>query len=365
MEGHGVGPGDEEAADERAAALAEIDEASLPREVPRNDGWKLLLRIGFSIGFLALLIWQLPDVTVEDLVPDPTAATFAWAAAAVAVNLAAYGLQTVRWAEVSDTLGIHLPFRRLLGHLLAGQFVSNALPTSFGGDIVRVVRQGNDVGDHADAFAAVSLERLTGWLVLPLLSLAGLALDSQYRSLGGVTAVTVAVGAVTVAALVGILWVAGHERGAGRLVGRAGWRRYLGAVHLGLVAFRHRPAQGAKVLVAGVGFQFLQCVAVWACAAALGLDEVSLLAALTFFPPTAVVQNLPLALGGLGVREAAFVYFFGAIGVSNAEAIALGLLVYLVFVLSSLAGAPSFASGGFSGSSVRSSHRPGAPPPRA
>ncbi len=73
---------------------------------------------------------------------------------------------------------------------------------------------------------------------------------------------------------------------------------------------------------------------------------------MAFFPPTAVVQNVPLALGGLGVREAAFVYFFGAIGVSNARAISLGLLVYLVFVLSSLAGAPSFVSGGFSGSGV-------------
>jgi uncharacterized membrane protein YbhN (UPF0104 family) len=119
------------------------------------------------------------------------------------------------------------------------------------------------------------------------------------------------------------------------------------------------------VLAAGVGFQFLQCVAVWACAEALGLEEVGLLATLTFFPPTAVVQNLPIALGGLGVREAAFVYFFGAIGVSNAEAIALGLLVYLVFVLSSLAGAPSFAAGGFSGTSARGPGRAGAEPPRA
>lgn len=346
----GVEPPDDP---ERAEALAEIDGATLPHELPRNDGRKLAIRIAFSLGFLALLIWRLPDVTLEDLLPEPTAATFAWIGVAVVVNLLAYGLQTLRWAEVSDTLGIHLPLQRLFSHLLAGQFVSNALPTSFGGDIVRVVRQGNDAGDYADSFAAVSLERLTGWLVLPLLSFLGLALAPEYRSLGSVTVVVVLIGVITIVALLSILWFAGHERGAGRLVGSSGWRRYLGAVHLGIVAFRHRPAQAAKVLAAGVGFQFLQCVAVWCCALALGIDEVGLLATLTFFPPTAVVQNLPLALGGLGVREAAFVYFFGAIGVSNAEAIGLGLLVYLVFVLSSLAGAPSFVSGGFTGTSAR------------
>lgn len=337
---------------ERAEALAQIDASELPRHVPRNDARKLAVRVAFSLGFLALLIWRLPDVSPSDLVPEPSLESIAWVVAAVLVHLGAYGLQTLRWAEVSDTLGIHMGFRRLMSHLLAGEFVSNALPTSFGGDIVRVIRQGNDVGDHADAFAATSLERLTGWLVLPVLSFVGLALDSGLRSLGDVTVLTLLVGAMTLCALGVILVLAGHPRGAGRLVGTTGWRRYLAAVHLGVIAFRHRPAQAAKVLAAGVGFQFLQVLTVVACARALGIDQIGLVAALAFFPPTAVVQNLPLTLGGLGVREAAFVYFFSAIGVSNADAIALGLLVYVVFVLSSLAGAPSFVRGGFSGRTV-------------
>lgn len=341
--------GDEPDEQERREALAEIDEATLPHEVPRNNTARQLLRLGFSLGFLALLIWRLPDVKLGELFPRPTAATFAWIAVAIAVHVVAYVLQTMRWAAVSDTLGIHLPFRRLFSHLLTGEFVSNALPTSFGGDIVRVVRQGNDAGDYADAFAATSLERLTGWLVLPLLSALGLLLEPSYRRLGSVTATVVVVDVVTIVALLSILWAAGHERGAGRFLGRSGWRRYLGAVHLGIVAFRHHPDRVLRVLVAGVGFQFLQCVSVWACARALEIPEIGIAAALAFFPPTAVLQNFPLALGGLGIREGVFVFFFRSIGVSNSDAIALGLLVYVVFVLASLAGAPSFFRGGFSG----------------
>ncbi|MFV0317820.1 MAG: YbhN family protein [Microthrixaceae bacterium] len=333
----------------RDEAIAEIDPDTLPHEMPRNNAWKLVLRVAFSFGFLALLIWQLPGVSPAELVPEPSWAAFGWVALAIAVHVVAYVLQTLRWAEVSDTLGIHGRFRRLFSHLLTGEFVSNALPTSFGGDIVRVIRQGNDAGDYADAFAATSLERLTGWLVLPSLSFVGLTASAGYRSLGDVTAVAVTVDLVTLGALVAILLLAGLERGAGRLVGRSGWRRYLGAVHLGILAFRRRPTQALKVLAAGVGFQFLQCLSVLACARALGIDQIGILAVLAFFPPTAVVQNLPFALGGLGVREAAFVYFFSAIGVSNADGIALGLLVYVVFVVSSLAGAPGFARGGFSG----------------
>ena len=340
-------PGPQGAVDpERAEALAEIGEETLPHALPRNDWRRTLVRVAFSLGFLALLIWRLPDVSLGDLFPTPTPATFAWIAAAVAVHLVAYVLQTVRWAQVSDTLGIHLRFRRLFSHLLAGEFVSNALPTSFGGDVLRVVRQGRDAGDYADAFASTSLERLTGWLVLPMLSFIAFAAQPSFLDLGAASTVAVVINLVTVVALLVILWVAGHERGAGRLVGREGWRRYLGAVHLGIVAFRHRPGRILGVLLAGVGFQFLQCVSVYFAARALELPQVTLLAAMAFFPPTAVAQNLPIALGGLGVREAMFVLFFGALGVPDARAIGLGLLVYLVFVAASLAGAPSFALGG-------------------
>ena len=344
--------------DDRRAALREIERDEIgdptsPPAVPRNEWWRIALRIGVSLAFLGILFWRLPEVSLDELFPSPTASTWWWIAAAVGVHLVAYVLQNVRWSAVSDTLGIPLRFRRLFGHLLAGEFVSNALPTSFGGDVVRVLRQGKDVGDYADSFAATSLERLTGWLVLPLLSAVGLLAVPAYRSLGAATTVAVLTDVLTLAALVAILWVAGHPRGAGRLVGRTGWRRYLGAVHLGIVAFRGRPLQATKVLVAGIGFQFLQCVSVWFAAKALKIDEVDLLAAMAFFPPTAVLQNFPLALGGLGVREAAFVLFFGALGVSDSRAIGLGLLVYLIFIAASLAGAPSFARGGLGGPAPR------------
>jgi len=333
----------------RAIELAEIGEPDERPTPPRNDWWRIALRIAVSLAFLGILFWRLPEVSLDEMFPSPTAATWWWIAAAIGVHVVAYVLQNLRWATVSDTLEIPLPFRRLFGHLLAGEFVSNALPTSFGGDVVRVMRQGADVGDYAESFAATSLERLTGWLVLPLLSAVGLLAVSEFRSLGAATTVAVLTDVLTLVALIALLWVAGHPRGAGRLVGRSGWRRYLGAVHLGIVAFHGRTAQAARVLVAGLGFQFLQCVSVWCAARALRIPEVTLLASMAFFPPTAVVQNFPLALGGLGVREAAFVLFFGALGVSHSQAIGLGLLVYLVFVLASLAGAPSFARGGLGG----------------
>lgn len=314
-----------------------------PPLLPRNNWRSVVLRLVVSLAFLALLFSRLPEVSLSDVIPEITSSTIGWIAVAVAVHVVAYVLQTARWATVSDTLGIHVPFRRLFSHLLAGEFVSNALPTSFGGDVVRVVRQGRDTGDFADAFAATALERLSGWIVLPLISMTAMILRPSYFGLGGTTVLAVAINVGTVAALLTIVWVAGHERGAGRLIGVGGWRRYLGAVHLGVVAFRAHPGRVIQLLVRGLGFQILQCASVYCAARALQIPGVDMLATLAFFPPSAIAQNLPIAMGGLGVREAAFVIFFGAIGVADAQAIALGLLVYLVFIVASLAGAPSFA----------------------
>jgi hypothetical protein len=68
----------------------------------------------------------------------------------------------------SNALGQHPPFRRLLSLYLAGQFMGNVLPSTIGGDALRVSRLSRDKrAKPPTTFASVVLERLTGWLVLP------------------------------------------------------------------------------------------------------------------------------------------------------------------------------------------------------
>jgi hypothetical protein len=52
------------------------------------------------------------------------------------------------------------------------------------------------------------------------------------------------------------------------------------------------------------------------------------------------------------VREGAFVIFLGPLGVPAEQAVALGLLLYLLNVAVSLLGAPAFAVGGRSQAAV-------------
>jgi uncharacterized membrane protein YbhN (UPF0104 family) len=54
------------------------------------------------------------------------------------------------------------------------------------------------------------------------------------------------------------------------------------------------------------------------------------------------VAMLPISISGLGVREAAYWYFFSRIGVSEGDAVAASLLFFVLVAVSSLPGAPLF-----------------------
>jgi uncharacterized membrane protein YbhN (UPF0104 family) len=61
-------------------------------------------------------------------------------------------------------------------------------------------------------------------------------------------------------------------------------------------------------------------------------------------PLVILVTHVPLAPGGIGQREAAFVYFYGLVGVSAALALSTSVLVFLISVsFSALGGICYFA----------------------
>jgi hypothetical protein len=314
--------------------------------VERKQAVSLGVRLGVSALMLAVLVAKVPSFDLADLVPRWSLASALWLAVAAALTLSGIALSALRWQKVLDALEIRTGLRRLMSHYLAGQFVSNVLPTTIGGDVLRVSRLSRDTGESPGTFASVVLERLTGWLVLPVITIAGFALNPGLRHLGNATSVALALAVGTLVLLAGVLTAAGSTRLGGRFAARAGWRRFIGAVHLGIDRLRSHPGAAANVLMAGFAYQLALVLAAVAAAQALGLRPAGLTALLAFFPAVLIAQVLPISMAGLGVREGAFVLFLGPLGVASEQAIALGLLLYLLNLGVSLLGAPAFAAGG-------------------
>jgi uncharacterized protein (TIRG00374 family) len=314
--------------------------------VNRRQAVSLAVRIGLSALMLAVLIWRIPPIEADEVIPEMNARTLTWLGLAAALTLAGLVLSAMRWQRVLEVLGLEAKLSRLLSHYLAGQFVSNVLPTTIGGDVLRVSRLSRETGESPKTFASVVLERLTGWLVLPVISVVGFLVNPPLQDLGRATQVAIGLAFATLLALCILLYAVADQRIGGRFEAKDGWRRFASAVHLGVARMRQQPSAAAHVLIVGFAYQLVLVLAAVAAAQALGVRPAGLTALLAFFPAVAIAQVLPIGISGLGVREGAFILFLDPLGVEAQDAIALGLLLYLLNLGVSLLGAPAFAMGG-------------------
>lgn len=295
---------------------------------------------------LAVLVWRVPDFEAGELVPEWRPASILWIALAVGLTFLSIVLSAVRWQQVLHALDRPIGLRPLVPIYLAGQFVSNVLPTTIGGDVLRVARLARVNGDNERTVASVVIERLTGWLVLPVMSLIGIVINRGLLRDHGAMTFALVINAVALLALGTVLWMASDERVLGRFAGRASWLRFLGTVHLGIAHLRRHPDDARRVLLAAFAFQGALVLAAFCAARVIGIDEAGITAMMAFIPVVLMVQVLPIGISGLGIREASLWLFLSPLGVPHGQAIALGLALYLLNFVVSLAGAPAFAFGG-------------------
>lgn len=319
----------------------------------------VLARIAISAGLLLFLYLRTPRFEFDELVPDAKSEAIWWTIAALVMMLLSHALVTRRWDEAARAIGIRARQWRLFSHYMAGVFVSNFVPTTVGGDVIRIRRLGKDTDDPPGAFASVVFERLSGWFVLPVFSLIGILFSSAVRGLGAPTRVALIVATVTLFGLAAVLVLAGSEWAGERLGRRKGMAAWFNGVHVGIDALRERPEAIIRILSAAFIYQVVLISVGWCALQAVGIEGVSVTAFLALYPAVLTLQVLPVGIGGLGVRESAFVLFLGALGVPDEQSVALGLLIYFVTLASTLIGLPMLVFGdrGTSQISDPTSHR--------
>jgi uncharacterized membrane protein YbhN (UPF0104 family) len=301
-------------------------------------------RLLASAGMLAYLLTRFTTFDLSELLPKWHASTLMWLLAGLACTGFGVVLAATRWQRVVEGLELRARLSTLLSHYLAALFVSNFLPSTIGGDVLRVARLSTNTGDTPRSFASVVLERVSGWIVLPLLTLVGLAVHPSLLHLGTASRAALFLSLGALALLVLLLSLGASPHLGGKLADNEGWLRFIGAIHLGIERFRREPVAALQVIGVSLAYQLTVIVAAWAAGHALGLN-IGITVLLAFMPAVAMAQVLPISISGLGLREGALVLFLHPLGVSSGKAIALGLMVYALNLVVSLLGAPAFAVG--------------------
>ena len=170
---------------EGAAAAAAMGAAPEPEEPMRWQTIAMPLRIIVSVS---LLVWLV-------MMADPARVWAAWRAAdlrligmALLIQLGGVALSAYKWRLLLAGRGQHQPYAWVLAAYLVGQFANNFLPTTVGGDALRVAQLGRRIGSYAEAAASVFLERLTGFVALSAIAIGGLLWSSADPASGLTTA---------------------------------------------------------------------------------------------------------------------------------------------------------------------------------
>ena len=293
-----------------------------------------LVLTGLAVGYL---VWKIDLGTTLDVLRD---ANFAWFALAVAIMVGSVPALAVRWSWLLRAHGIFEPLAWLTRAYYVSYTAGQILPTSLGGDAVRVVETTRrNPGRTAVVTGTVVLERGLGGAATVLLGAVGFLLSLGHYDVTGYLWLEGAFVFGTIA--LGFLFFARSARPLLRLVQplleKFRLARPLRAFYEAIHAYRGRPRLLYAVLALTLVVQAIRVLAIWAAARAVGVD----LGVRIYFvmgPLLFLVLLVPFTLNGFAVREAFFVSFLGGLGVSANQAFSAGFLFFLVTVCLALPG---------------------------
>jgi uncharacterized protein (TIRG00374 family) len=241
--------------------------------------------------------------------------------------------------------------------LTRAYFVSYAagqiLPTSVGGDAVRIYETARRHPGHGDTGAAtVLLERAIGGAATLVLAAVGFMLAVGHYDVGAYLWVEAFFVVATI--ILGFLLFSRRARPLLKL-GRPvlAWVRLdklVARVYHAMHSFRDHVGVLFAVFFVTLGVQAIRVLAVWLSGKAVGID-LSPRPYYVMGPLLFLVMLVPFTINGFAVRESFFVSFLGKVGVSPDQAFSAGFLFFVLTILMAVPGALILAWEGLRGTS--------------
>lgn len=295
----------------------------------------------FVLVLFAVLVWMAPlDRTLRVLF----SASLPLLGAACVIRGVLLGLSGIKLHLLlprRTASGHSIPerLRQLLGIYTIGRFFTNFIPTSVGGDVVKVREMSLAGYPLSDATRAVFLERLTGILAVYGLALFALLPGTGLPETFGLASWRYPLLAAGLAPLPVLVYVAlwGLPPRLTSTVRR--WFDRQTLLSENLTSLEGRISRGvlAGVLTVSLAYHGTRVLLLGALARSVGRG-VSLWGLLGAIPIITFISLLPISLGNLGLREGAITFCLTALGLSAPEAFGVALLSRLIGVGVSLVG---------------------------
>jgi len=305
-----------------------------------RDKLVTLLKIVISVGLVA---WAFAKIDLKQVGAQLATANPWSLIAALALFETAIVINGVKWQVLLRAQGIRVPFGALLQFLFTGFFFNNFLPANVGGDVIRGYGLARYTDRAADSAVSVVVDRIVGLLAYMSTAFVAAIIVVNLSSGQGLQKLEW-VAFVTLLALLAAFAVLLSRR-LRAVLSRLFALRWLSPLaplwnRISSAFDAYRFQYRALALAFGLALLGIVCTAFvnWFLSQSMG----GLMPLPTIFllnPLIALVLMLPISIGGIGVSQAAYPFFYGLAGVPPSHALAVSLLMQAVMIVGSLPGA--------------------------
>jgi uncharacterized membrane protein YbhN (UPF0104 family) len=293
---------------------------------PRQDRVPVLRLIG-TLGAVILLVYLLSKQGWSEILAAVVQISWQLFLFAFLLTLVSRVAVVSRWHVLLRSAGVKIPYRHSASITFAGLFASNFLPTTVGGDVVRLAGAVRLKYDSAVCLASLVVDRLVGMASMAMAVPFGLPSllagpPIQFGSTRGLLDLAL------------VIPLSGRLR-TWRDKGMQMFHRLVVALAIWL---RHPSG-----LLAAVGFSWVRMLCeftiVWVLLGGMG-QHISFWLVAGLWSFTYFVTLLPVSINGYGVQELILIFLFTHNGgVSQAIGVTLALLMRVLQLLASLPGA--------------------------
>jgi uncharacterized membrane protein YbhN (UPF0104 family) len=276
---------------------------------------------------LALLYAALRKTNFSDLASRIDGRSLSWLGVAIAIALIQVIVGAVRWSQISEYCRAPLALAQTVRFNMIGTFFNQTLPSSIGGDAMRLWLVGRTgVGWRAAAYS-IFVDRTTGLIGLAMMIAASLpwSLPLITNPTGRHVLLFVDIAALAGGSVFLVL---------GLLPWLRGWRIVHHIRNCSEIAIQSlfNRRNGLQIVVLSLLVHFLSVIVAWCVVQAI-LASASFSQIFLLLPPVILITMAPISIAGWGVRETTMGLAFGYAGMATSEGINVSLLYGIIYLI--------------------------------
>ncbi|WP_028580366.1 lysylphosphatidylglycerol synthase transmembrane domain-containing protein [Desulfogranum japonicum] len=281
--------------------------------LPRISYW---LKLCISLSILGIILTQ---IDWQTFLHTLRSGDIMLLSAAFLLLWVERGWAVVKWHFLLRTQGVAISWWTLFGIYNIGAFWGLFLPSSLSTDVVRGYYLSKNTRNMELSAASVVVDRMMGLFSLLFLCLVSIGVYSSKLQTSVIEHVVLSsLFFILLAVLVHLDWVSDVLEKKIPFFAQHSLGKKLISMHRAFLQFKKFPRILLISFIFSLVLQFIRVITMYVTACAFGIDA----DIVTFFivvPITVIVIMIPVSVGGLGVREGAFVSLFGLVGIGVNE----------------------------------------------